>query len=67
MDLPRAARQHRHVLVEGLCGELQTFHRRHRYGKIVDLKRIEHLLADTAAQFSGDEVLDCSVLETLTS
>ncbi len=33
--------------------------------KIADLKRIERVLAETAAKCSGDKVPDCPVLETL--
>ena len=35
--------------------------------KIVDLKRIESLLAATAAQCSGGNVPDCPILDVLTS
>jgi len=35
--------------------------------KIAGLKRIEQVLAETAAQCSGDEVPDCPVLEALTA
>lgn len=35
--------------------------------KIRDLKRIEHILAATAAQCSGDQVPECPVLDALAS
>jgi MerR family mercuric resistance operon transcriptional regulator len=35
--------------------------------KIADIKRIEKVLASTAAQCSGDEVPECPVLEALAS
>src|SRR5258708_3286277 len=35
--------------------------------KIRDLKRIEHILAATAAQCSGDQVPECPVLDALLS
>ena len=36
-------------------------------GKIADLTRIERILADTAAQCSGEEVPDCAILEAIGS
>jgi len=36
-------------------------------GKIADLTRIERILANTAAQCSGDAVPDCPILEALAS
>ena len=36
-------------------------------GKIADLTRIERILANTAAQCSGDNVPDCPILEALAS
>lgn len=36
-------------------------------GKIADLSRIERILANTAAQCSGDAVPDCPILEALAS
>lgn len=36
-------------------------------GKIADLKRIERVLAETAAQCSGQDVPDCPILEALAS
>jgi len=52
------------------CAEVKERTERHLADvreKIADLKRIERVLADTAAQCSGDEVPDCPVLEALTS
>lgn len=52
------------------CAEVKDRTERHLADvreKIMDLKRIERVLADTAAQCSGDEVPDCPVLETLTA
>ena len=36
-------------------------------GKIADLRRMEAILANTAAQCSGDEVPECAILEALGS
>lgn len=52
------------------CAEVKERTERHLADvrqKIADLKRIERVLAETAAQCSGDEVPDCPVLEALTS
>ncbi|WPZ37148.1 helix-turn-helix domain-containing protein (plasmid) [Thalassobaculum sp. OXR-137] len=52
------------------CAEVKERTERHLADvreKIADLKRIERVLADTAAQCSGDELSDCPVLEALTS
>ena len=52
------------------CAEVKDRTERHLANvreKIADLKRIERVLAETAAQCSGDEVPDCPVLEALTS
>ncbi|WP_028793073.1 MULTISPECIES: MerR family transcriptional regulator [Thalassobaculum] len=52
------------------CAEVKERTERHLADvreKIADLKRIERVLADTAAQCSGDELPDCPVLEALTS
>jgi len=52
------------------CAEVKERTERHLadvHEKIADLKRIERVLADTAAQCSGDEVPDCPVLEALTA
>ena len=35
------------------------------HSKIVDLRRIEEILAATAAQCSGDDVPECNVLKAL--
>ncbi|MGE4218976.1 MAG: helix-turn-helix domain-containing protein [Alphaproteobacteria bacterium] len=50
------------------CAEVKERTERHLANvraKIADLKRIEKVLASTAAWCSGDEVPDCPVLETL--
>lgn len=52
------------------CAEVQALTERHLAdvrAKIADLKRIEKVLADTAAQCSGEEVPECPVLEALAS
>ncbi|WP_455429125.1 MerR family transcriptional regulator [Fodinicurvata halophila] len=52
------------------CAEVKERTERHLADvreKIADLKRIERLLAETAAQCSGEEVPECPVLEALTS
>lgn len=52
------------------CAEVKDRTERHLADvreKITDLKRIERILAETAAQCSGDEVPDCPVLEALTA
>ena len=50
------------------CAEVKERTERHLADvrdKIADLKRIERVLAETAAKCSGDEVPDCPVLEAL--
>lgn len=60
-------------LVDGgtqTCAEVKERTDRHLAdvrAKIADLKRIEKVLAATAAQCSGEEVPDCPVLEALAS
>jgi Hg(II)-responsive transcriptional regulator len=60
-------------LVDGgtqTCGEVKERTERHLAdvrAKIVDLERIEKVLAETAAQCSGKNVPECPVLEALTS
>ncbi len=52
------------------CAEVKERTERHLADvreKIADLRRIERILAETAAKCSGDEVPDCPVLEALTS
>lgn len=52
------------------CAEVQALTERHLADvrtKIADLRRIEKVLANTAAQCSGDEVPECPVLEALAS
>lgn len=52
------------------CAEVQALTEQHLAdvrAKIADLKRIEKVLADTAAQCSGEEVPECPVLEALAS
>ncbi len=52
------------------CAEVQALTERHLAdvrAKIADLKRIEKVLADTAAQCSGEELPECPVLEALAS
>ncbi|MFP6728016.1 MAG: helix-turn-helix domain-containing protein [Alphaproteobacteria bacterium] len=52
------------------CAEIKERTERHLTdvrAKIADLKRIEKILASTAAQCSGDDVPECPVLEALTS
>jgi MerR family mercuric resistance operon transcriptional regulator len=50
------------------CAEVKARTERHLAdirGRIADLRRIETVLAATAAQCSGDQVPDCPVLDTL--
>ena len=60
-------------LVDGgtqTCAEVKERTERHLAdvrAKIADLKRIEKVLAATAAQCSGEDVPDCPVLEALAS
>lgn len=60
-------------LVDGgsqTCGEIKERTERHLAAvrsKIDDLRRIESVLAATAARCSGDDVAECPVLETLAS
>lgn len=60
-------------LVDGgtqTCAEVQVLTEQHLAdvrAKIKDLKRIEKVLAETAAQCSGEEVPECPVLEALSS
>jgi Hg(II)-responsive transcriptional regulator len=60
-------------LVDGgtqTCAEVKERTERHLAdvrAKIVDLERIEKVLAETAAQCSGKNVPECPVLEALTS
>lgn len=60
-------------LVDGgtqTCAEVKARTERHLADvrtRIADLRRIEHVLAQTAKQCSGDEVPDCPVLEALAS
>lgn len=52
------------------CGEVKyrtELHLTDVRSKIADLKRIERVLADTAAQCSGADVPDCPILEALAS
>lgn len=52
------------------CAEVKARTDRHLTDvrkKIADLKRIEAVLAKTAAQCSGDEVPECPVLDTIRS
>lgn len=52
------------------CAEVKALTEQHLddvRAKIADLRRIEKVLAATAAQCSGDEVPDCPVLESLAS
>jgi MerR family mercuric resistance operon transcriptional regulator len=52
------------------CAEVKLLTEQHLEdvrAKIKDLKRIEKVLAETAAQCSGEIVPDCPVLEALTS
>lgn len=61
------------ALVDGgtqTCAEVKERTERHLAdvrAKIADLRRIERVLAATAAKCTGDEVPDCPVLEALTS
>ena len=61
------------ALVDGgtqTCGEVKELTEAHLVNiraKIQDLKRIEAVLAKTAAQCSGDEVPECPVLDALAS
>ena len=60
-------------LVDGgtqTCAEVKERTERHLSDvrtKIADLKRIEKVLAATAAQCSGEQVPECPVLDALTS
>ncbi|AHD03815.1 MerR family transcriptional regulator [Leisingera methylohalidivorans] len=60
-------------LVDGgtqTCGEVKALTERHLSDvrrKIADLRRIEKVLAATAAQCSGEDVPECPVLEALAS
>lgn len=60
-------------LVDGgnqTCAEVKERTERHLADvrlKIADLRRIEKVLATTAAQCSGERVPECPVLETLAS
>lgn len=60
-------------LVDGrrqTCAEVRTMTEHHLNdirGKIADLRRIENILANTAAQCSGNEVPECAILEALVS
>lgn len=60
-------------LVDGgtqTCAEVKERTERHLAdvrAKIADLRRIETVLAATAAQCSGDDVPDCPILEALAS
>ena len=60
-------------LVDGgkqTCSEVKVrteYHLNDIRGKIADLRRIETILANTAAQCSGDEVPECAILEALGS
>lgn len=52
------------------CVEIQDLTEQHLQAvraKILDLQRIEKVLAETAAQCTGDEAPTCAVLEALTS
>lgn len=52
------------------CAEVKALTEQHLddvRAKIADLRRIEKVLAATAARCSGDEVPDCPVLESLAS
>ncbi|GAB4570903.1 MAG: helix-turn-helix domain-containing protein [Rhodothalassiaceae bacterium] len=52
------------------CAEVKALTERHLAdvrARIADLRRIEKVLATTAAQCSGDEVPDCPVLDALAS
>ncbi|MEQ8664869.1 MAG: helix-turn-helix domain-containing protein [Rhodospirillales bacterium] len=52
------------------CAEVQALTEQHLAdvrAKITDLRRIEKVLADTAAKCSGEEVPECPVLEALAS
>lgn len=61
------------ALVDGgtqTCAEVKERTERHLADvreKIVDLERIERVLADTAAKCSGDETPDCPVLDVIGS
>lgn len=60
-------------LVDGrrqTCAEVRNMTEHHLNdirGKIADLRRIENILANTAAQCSGNEVPECAILEALVS
>ena len=52
------------------CAEVKAITQQHLAdvrAKIADLKRIEKVLAGTAAQCSGEDVPECPVLEALAS
>ena len=52
------------------CAEVKTRTEHHLNdirGKIADLRRIETILANTAAQCSGNEVRECAILKALDS
>jgi len=61
------------TLVDGgtqTCAEVLERTQTHLYAvrtKIADLRRIEGVLADTAAKCSGDNVPECPVLDALTA
>jgi MerR family mercuric resistance operon transcriptional regulator len=61
------------ALVDGgmqTCAEVKALTEQHLMdvrAKIADLKRIEKVLATTAAQCSGEQVPECPVLEALAS
>ena len=60
-------------LVDGgrqTCAEVRArteHHLKDIRGKIADLNRIETILANTAAQCSGNEVPECAILDALSS
>lgn len=50
------------------CGEVRTLTQRHITAirdKVRDLKRLEHILSDLAAQCKSDKVPDCPILDAL--
>ena len=59
------------ALVDGgaqTCGEVQVLANAHLASvraKIADLRRIEHVLASTVAQCTGDDVPECPVIDAL--
>lgn len=61
------------VLVDGgvqTCFEIKRLTEKHMADvrtKIIDLERIERVLATTASRCSGKDVPDCPILQTLTS